>query len=76
MELKQLKERMDHVTNDQKLISDIIARHTSIPTNEIDQLFLEMAFVRAEEALERGITDEVREFRLPPGLPINQLVFK
>ena len=76
LELKELKERMDAVENDQAMISEIIDRHTSLGTETIDKLFLRMAFLSAVEAKARSITDEIRDIHLPPGLPITHLVFK
>ncbi len=75
MELKQLKERVEHIKNDQSMISDIICRHTGIGLDDVNKLFLEMAFVSSQEALQRGIADEVREIKLPKGLPVQQLIF-
>lgn len=76
LEMKQLKERMDNLTNDQSMVADILVRHTELGTDDVNQLFLEMAFVNAQEALKRGITDEIRDFRLPKGMRILQLVFQ
>ena len=67
-ELKQLRERTDAIQNDQTMIADIMVRHTSLDTDAINKLFLEMAFLRAQEALDRGIADEVRDIHLPPGV--------
>ena len=74
-ELKRLREKIDHIRNDQGMISQIIARHTNLSTSEIEELFLEMRLMRADEALDGGVTDEVGDINLPPGLPIQQLVF-
>lgn len=76
MELKQLKEKVDGIHNDQAMISDIMVRHTGLGSDDVDQLFLDMAFLSAQEALKRGITDEVRDIHLPQGLPVQQLVFQ
>ena len=62
--------------SDQDLISEIIVRHTGLSTEDVDDLFLEMAFMNAEEALKRGVTDEVRDINLPSGMPIMQLIFQ
>lgn len=75
-ELKELRERVQNIQNDQAMISEIMVRHTRLNTADIDKLFLEMAFLRADEALNRGIADEVRDIYLPPGLPVMQLVFQ
>ena len=75
-ELKELRERMSSVENDQALIADIMVQHTSLKKADVDALFLEMAHLRASEAQKRGITDEIREIRLPKGISICQLVFQ
>jgi len=76
MELKQLKERVEGIKNDQSMISDIMVRHTMLGAEDVDKLFLDMAFLNAHEALQRGITDEVRDIHLPKGLPVQQLIFQ
>lgn len=76
MELKDIKERKIGIENDQSKIASIMERHTPLDRAAIDDLFLQMAYMSAEEALERGITDEIRQVRLPHGLPIRQLVFQ
>lgn len=76
MELKQLKEKVDGINNDQAMISDIMVRHTNLGHEDVNKLFLDMAFLSAQEALDRGITDEVRDIHLPKGLPVQQLVFQ
>jgi len=76
MELKQLKEQTISIENDQSLIAGIMERHTSLSREDIDDLFLKMAYMSAQDAIERGIADEIRDIRLPPGLPIQQLVFQ
>ena len=76
MELKQLSERMQGLQNDQALITEIMVRHTSLEADDVDLLFLDMAYIRAEEALNRGITDKITDIRLPHGMPIFPLVFQ
>ena len=49
-EEKALKERLQGLQNDQKLIADIIVRHTKITAEDVAKLFLEMAFVSADDA--------------------------
>ena len=71
-ELKQLRERTQGIVNDQASISEIIERHTLLTKDDIDELFLETAYLRAEEAVTRGIADEVRAINLPAGLPIRR----
>lgn len=76
MELKELQEKVASLKNDQSLISDIMVKHTKLSADDVDELFLNMAFVGAQDALKRGITDEVTEINLPPGLPIQHLLFQ
>ena len=76
LELKQLRERMQGIENDQSLITDVMVRHTNLDRTHVNNLFLEMAYLKANEALEHGITDEVSDINLPKGVPILQLVFK
>lgn len=76
LELKQLRERTRSIENDQALITDIMVRHTRLGVDDLNSLFLDMAHIRADEALERGITDEILDIRLPEGMPICPLVFQ
>ncbi|MCZ0814385.1 ATP-dependent Clp protease proteolytic subunit [Roseovarius sp. EGI FJ00037] len=75
-EMKQVRERLEMIKNDQAMISDIMVRHTDLSADDVENLFLEMAFLSAQEALNRRITDEIRDIRLPNGLPVQQLVFQ
>lgn len=75
-ELKDLNERSAGIHNDQSMIGDILVKHTNLTTEDVQGLFLEAAFLRAMEAKERGIVDEVREVCIPKGMPILQLVFQ
>ena len=76
LEMKQLQEKMQGLNNDQSQIADIMVRHTNLLRDEVDSLFLEMAYLTANEAMERGITDEVADIHLPKGMPILQLIFQ
>ncbi|MGH6817410.1 MAG: ClpP family protease [Methylovirgula sp.] len=75
-EEKALKERLQSIQNDQKLIADIIVRHTKITETEVDKLFLEAAFVDTGEAKRRGIIDDILDVQVPTGTPFIQLVFQ
>jgi hypothetical protein len=75
-EEKMLKERLQGLQNDQKLIADIIVRHTKISAVEAEKLFLEAAFVGTAEAKRLGIIDDVLDIQIPPGAPFLQLVFQ
>lgn len=76
MELKQLTEKIETLKNDQKIIANIMARHTKLKIAAINDLFLNMAYVSADEALQRGITDKVCDINLPRGMPMQQLIFQ
>ena len=67
---------MQGIKSDQSLIADIMVRHTKLERDEVDRLFLEMAYLTANEAMKRGITDEVADIHLPKGMPILQLIFQ
>jgi ATP-dependent Clp protease protease subunit len=75
-ELKELRERMAGIENDQSIIADILVKHTNLAVDDVKKLFLEAAFLRSMEAKELGIVHEVRDIFLPKGLPILQLVFQ
>ena len=76
LELKQLKELIGGIENDQKRISEIMASHTSLSEESLERLFLEMSFLGSRDAKDKGVTDEVGDINLPRGLPIAQLVFQ
>ena len=76
LELKQLNEMTKSVQNDQDQISKIIVERTGLSLEDVNELFLNMEYLKADEAFKRGITDEVRDIHLPEGLPIIPLVFK
>ena len=76
MELTQLIEKIQGLSNDQTLISTIMVERTGLPQQEVQSLFQRMAFMKASEAVDRGIADEVRNIDLPKGVPIQQLIFQ
>jgi ATP-dependent Clp protease protease subunit len=75
-ELKDLNQRSENIKNDQSMIGDILVKHTNLAAEDVERLFLEAAFLRSMEALDRGIVDEVRDINLPQGMPILQLIFQ
>ena len=75
LELKNLRESIATVENSQSLMANIISRHTNLDIGKVNEMFLEMVHITAQEALKRGISDEVCDIRLPKGLPIQQLIF-
>jgi len=76
LEEKQLKERLQSVQNDQKLIADIIVRHSNMPLADVEKLFLETAFVTPDDAKRRGLIDDVINVQVPAGALFHQLVFQ
>jgi ATP-dependent Clp protease protease subunit len=75
-EKKTLTERLDSLQNDQSLISDIIIQRTNINAQEAEALFLQAAFIRADDAKARGIINDIRDVQVPQGAPFIQLVFQ
>jgi ATP-dependent Clp protease, protease subunit len=75
-EEKMLKERLQGIQNDQKLIGEIIVRHTKISATAAEKLFLEAAFVGTVEAKKLGIIDDILDVQIPAGAPFLQLVFQ
>ena len=70
-----MQEITKSIENDQSLITDIMVRHTNLSPDDLNTLFLNMAHIRANEALDRGLTDEVIDICLPKEMPIRSLVF-
>ena len=75
-EQKDLDEKLANLKNDQTLIAAIIERHTSMKLDDIGKLFLQAAFVPANDAKERGIVNDVIDINVPKGAPFLQLVFQ
>ena len=75
-ELKQLNEKRETLKNDQSLIAQIIGKHTKLDEAAVERMFLNMEYVSSEEALKRGITDEVRDINLSSQMPVQQLIFQ
>lgn len=75
-EEKDVRERLESLKNDQKLISDVIADRTNIDAEETHKLFLEAAFLRADDAITKGIIHDVTDIKVPNGAPFVQFVFK
>ena len=75
-EQKQLRELQDSVEADQKRIGDILQERTSLTAEEVSDLFLEARTKDARYAVSRGIVHQVRDVEIPPGTPVNSLVFQ
>jgi ATP-dependent protease ClpP protease subunit len=77
MEQKDLRERLDSVEHDNARIAAIIASSTTFANNaEIEALFLEAKTKNPTYAKSKGIIHDVREVQIPPGAPVQQLVFQ
>ena len=75
-EEKNLREKIDAVQADQRGIGNIIAQRTKIGSEEVQKLFLRAETRDPDFAAAHGIIQEIREFKLPKGAPLAQLVFK
>jgi ATP-dependent Clp protease, protease subunit len=75
-EEKHLRERLDGILNDQKLIGDIIRDRTNINAKEVRALFRAAATKGTAYAIHKGIISSVRPFIVPQGSQFLQLVFK
>ncbi len=76
LELSHLEDKLEGLKNDQSLILSIMSERTKMNIAEIEDLFRKMAFINAQEALKRGISDEIAEVHVPTGIEIQQLIFQ
>lgn len=76
LEQKHLRELQDGIDADQKRIGAILQERTSLTAEEVSDLFLEARTKDASYAVSRGIVHEVRDVKIPPGTPVNSLVFQ
>jgi ATP-dependent protease ClpP protease subunit len=75
-EEKLLRERLDSVKADQHRIGAVIAAHSNLKTEDVENLFLEAKTRDPSYALTSGIVHAVRDAQIPPGATMLQLVFK
>ncbi len=75
-EEKQIKEKLEIIERDQKLIADIIADRTKLTVPEVEQMFLEAKTMTPEEALGKQIVSDIREAKIPEGAQVMQFVFQ
>ena len=75
-EEKLLRERLNSILSDQRRIGQIIQSRTTIPEAEVERLFLEQQTKDVTYARANGIIHDVREVKIPHGVPVLQLVFK
>lgn len=76
LEEKFLRERLDGILADQKRIGSILEERTQLTKEDVATLFLEATTKDAPYAASVGIVDEVRDVDIPPGSPIQSLVFQ
>lgn len=76
LEQKFLKERLDGILADEKRIGAIIEERSSLNATDVEALFREMQTKDATFAASHGIVHEIRDVNIPPGAPIQSLVFQ
>lgn len=74
-EEKILQERLDSIRADNKKIAGIISSRTSIKTKEAADLFVQQATKDTAYAHKYGIIDAVKDFSVPKGVQVFQMVF-
>lgn len=75
-EEKVLRERLDGILTDQRRIGSIIEERTTISNDQIEGLFREAQTKDAAFAVSSGIVHEVRDLKIPAGIPVYSLVFQ
>jgi ATP-dependent protease ClpP protease subunit len=76
-EEKLLRERLDSITADQAQIANIIEQRASFAgPAEIKELFLEAVTKDPPYAKAKGIIHDIRDVKVPAGVPVFQLVFQ
>lgn len=76
LEEKLLRERLDGILADQRKIGSIIAKETSLKSEEIEGLFREATTKDVDFAMRNGIVQAIRDAEIPQGSPLVQLVFQ
>ena len=75
MRLSDLEHRRDDVQSSQDSIINILEARSNYSTQKLSEMFLGEKWLRADEALDSGLTDEVADIRLPNGVPFIPIVF-
>lgn len=75
-EEKNLREKLDGLLSDQQKIGAIFAERTSLGEAQVKELFLEAVTRDPEYALAHGFIHDIREARIPPGAPVQQIVIQ
>jgi ATP-dependent protease ClpP protease subunit len=76
LEEKDLREKLNSLTSDQKRIGAIIAERTKISEKDAATLFLEAQTKDATYAAGCGIIDEIKDVQIPTGATVVSLVFQ
>ncbi len=75
-EEKMLRERLGSIQADHKRLGKVLTENTNLTSEEVDQLFLESVTKDPDYARAKGIIHDIRDVKVPKGVPILQLVFK
>ncbi|MBN1862340.1 MAG: ATP-dependent Clp protease proteolytic subunit [Dehalococcoidales bacterium] len=75
-EEKALREHLARIMGEQKIIGQIIIKHTNLSEKEVAQLFREAQTKDADFAISKGIIHEIKEVNIQPGCPVISLTFK
>lgn len=73
---KDLRERLGSIQADQRRIGAVIKDRTRLDEPAIETLFLEAQTKDANWALACGVIDEIRDVKVPAGVPVVSLVFQ
>jgi ATP-dependent protease ClpP protease subunit len=73
---RDLRERLGGIQADQKRIGSVIKECTTLDEAAIETLFLEAKTKDANWALGCGMIHEIRDIKIPTGIPVVSLVFQ
>jgi len=76
LEEQFLRDRLDSILADQKRMGSVIARHSNLSDGEVAELFLRQQTKDVTWAVDKGVINEIRDFKLTPGNPVVSLVFQ
>lgn len=71
-----LREQLSFIDADQTRIASILADNTSLKLEKVQEYFRSAATINANEAVELGVAQEVRDIIVPSGSPVIPLVFE
>lgn len=73
---KQMRESLSSLVADEGKIGKVIVDRTGFAKSRVEELFQQGSTVDAEYAKDNGIINDIRQAKVPTGVPILQLVFK